>query len=125
MCRQGGHGLCSSPPAVHFSQVLSSCSQAAGRSNALEQRQSHVIEECWEGLEHLLRTAVCHMCCMCRARLEEMDVRLQRNLEAVDAAHANAEQAPRTVERVLRSVAAGGKGRRAAAATAVTGSQDD
>jgi hypothetical protein len=54
----------------------------------------------------------------CRARLEEMDCRLQRNLEAVDAAQAAAEQAPRTVERVLRSVAAGGKGRRAAAAPA-------
>lgn len=47
-----------------------------------------------------------------------MDCRLQRNLEAVDAAQAAAEQAPRTVERVLRSVAAGGKGRRAAAAPA-------
>lgn len=49
--------------------------------------------------------------------MEEMDVRLQRNLEAVDAAHASAEQEPRTVERVLRSVAAGGRGRRAAADT--------
>jgi hypothetical protein len=63
-----------------------------------------------------------------------MDVRLTRNLEAVDAAHTHAEQAPRTVERVLRSVAAGGKGRRAqggaaaAAAGAATGaavSQDE
>jgi hypothetical protein len=52
-----------------------------------------------------------------------MDVRLQQNLEAVDAAHANAKQAPRTVERVLRSVAAGGKGRKTAAAAAAT--QDD
>jgi hypothetical protein len=46
-----------------------------------------------------------------------MDVRLQHNLEAVDAARANKEQAPRTVERVLRNAAAGGgKGRRAPAA---------
>ncbi len=46
-------------------------------------------------------------------------MRLQHNLEAVDAARSNAEQAPRTVERVLRSTAAGGnKGHRAAAATA-------
>lgn len=49
-------------------------------------------------------------------------MRLQQNLEAVDAAHANAEQAPRTVERVLRSVAAGGKGRKTVAAAAT---QDD
>jgi hypothetical protein len=47
-------------------------------------------------------------------------VRLQQNLEAVDAAHATAEQAPRTVERVLRSVAAGGRGRKTASATAAT-----
>lgn len=57
-------------------------------------------------------------------------MRLTRNLEAVDAAHAHAEQAPRTVERVLRSVAVGGKGRRVqggggAAGPAAAASQDD
>lgn len=60
-------------------------------------------------------------------------MRLTRNLEAVDAAHAHAGQAPRTVERVLRSVAAaGGKGRRAqgggggaGGGAAAAASQDD
>lgn len=42
-----------------------------------------------------------------RARLEEMEVRLGRNLEAFSAAQAQADKAPLTVERVLRGVAAG------------------
>eukprot|EP00879_Flechtneria_rotunda_P022067 GHRR01023282.1.p1 GENE.GHRR01023282.1~~GHRR01023282.1.p1 ORF type:complete len:211 (+),score=65.18 GHRR01023282.1:350-982(+) len=40
-----------------------------------------------------------------RARLEDVEVRLGRNLAAVDAAHDNAAEPPRTVERVLRGAA--------------------
>ncbi|KAF6254422.1 hypothetical protein COO60DRAFT_1540928 [Scenedesmus sp. NREL 46B-D3] len=45
--------------------------------------------------------------CSMRARFEEMEVRLGRNLEAFSAAQAQADKAPPTVERVLRDVAAG------------------
>jgi acetolactate synthase regulatory subunit len=50
-----------------------------------------------------------------------MEVRLGRNLEAFSAAQAQAEQAPPTVERVLRCVAAG----RGLAAAAADSAGDD
>ncbi len=52
-----------------------------------------------------------------RARLEELEARLGRNLAAVGAVQASAAQAPPTVEKVLRGVAAG-KGLAAGAADA-------
>jgi hypothetical protein len=59
-----------------------------------------------------------------------MDARLQRNLAAVDASQGNATHTPRTVERVLRSVAGGGGDAAAAAgaetpATAAPAAADD
>lgn len=50
-----------------------------------------------------------------------MSVRLGRNLEAVGAEHATASQPPRTVERVLRGVAAG----RGLGAAGASGSAED